>query len=377
MIASTIAITDMIARTTAQARSQPGRGRLPGIPRSKSQNPAAVASRAIAAQIGPPKSPMSSAAAASAGASAHPMRRDAARDTATAIDPSDATTRSTAPAILASERMGAPYDPDTVAGVNVDLELALRMADAADGLTMDRFRASDLVVETKPDLTPVSEADRAAEQALRAMLVAERADDAVLGEEFGTSDGRSRRTWIIDPIDGTKNYVRGVPVWATLIAMLEGDEVTVGVVSAPALGRRWWAARGEGAWGRTLGGDPTPLRVSAVHELSDASFSFSDAAGWVPRTPTGLQALLERTWRQRAYGDFWSHIMVAEGVVDIAAEPQLGPWDIAALVPIVQESGGRITAFDGGPALAGGCAVTTNGHLHEQVVDLLRGVSAG
>lgn len=276
-----------------------------------------------------------------------------------------------APANWASERMGAPYDPDTVAIVNADLDLALRMADAADALTMGRFQALDLLVETKPDLTPVSEADRAAEQALRAMLLAERPDDAVLGEEFGTSDGSSRRRWIIDPIDGTKNYVRGVPVWATLIAMVDADAVTIGVVSAPALGRRWWASHGEGAWGRVLAGEPTRLRASSVRALSDASFSYSDAVGWADRTPTGLDSLLDRTWRQRAYGDFWSHIMVAEGVVDIAAEPQLGPWDIAALIPIVTEAGGRISAFDGSPALAGGCAVTTNGHLHDEVVALL------
>ena len=252
----------------------------------------------------------------------------------------------------------------------------MRMADAADALTMARFRALDLVVETKPDLTPVSEADQGAERDLRAMLARERPEDAVLGEEFGISDGRSPRRWIIDPIDGTKNYVRGVPVWATLIAMVDGDEVTVGVVSAPALARRWWAARGDGAWGRALGSEPTRLRTSRVRHLTDASFSFSDAVGWAERAPTGLQSLLDGTWRQRAYGDFWSHIMVAEGVVDVAAEPQLGPWDIAALVPIVQEAGGAITAFDGSPALSGGCAVSTNGHLHDEVVALLRDVSA-
>lgn len=361
---------------TAQARSQPGRGRLPGMPRSNSQNPvAATSSAALAhmtdASFTEASTASTTAAMSTARAGKPPMRREAGRDTAMTMDPSDAAMRSTAPAIWASERMGAPYGPATVAVVNADLDLALRMADAADALTMRRFQALDLVVETKPDLTPVSEADRAAEQALRAMLLAERPDDAVLGEEFGTSDGISRRRWIIDPIDGTKNYVRGVPVWATLIAMVDEDDVTVGVVSAPALGRRWWAARGDGAWGRALAGDPVALRASAVRALSDASFSFSDAVGWGDRTPTGLSSLLDRTWRQRAYGDFWSHIMVAEGVVDIAAEPQLGPWDIAALIPIVTEAGGRITAFDGGPALAGGCAVTTNGLLHDEVVTLL------
>lgn len=247
------------------------------------------------------------------------------------------------------------------------------MADAADAITMSRFGAGDLIVDTKPDLTPVSEADRAAEQTLRALLAAERPADSILGEEFGTSDTNSLRRWIIDPIDGTKNYVRGVPVWATLIALVIDDEVVVGVVSAPALGRRWWASRGAGAWSQMLGNAPTRLQVSAVQHLDDASFSFSDAIGWAERTSDGLDYLLTHTWRQRAYGDFWSHIMVAEGVVDIAAEPQLGPWDIAAIVPIVSEAGGRMTAFDGTPALAGGCAVTTNGHLHEGVVRILSG----
>lgn len=255
-------------------------------------------------------------------------------------------------------------------GRRADLDLALRMAEVADAITLARFGALDLVVDTKPDLTPVTEADHAAERALRDLLAQERATDGVLGEEFGSTESVTDRQWIIDPIDGTKNYVRGVPVWATLIALVEAGEVTVGVVSAPALARRWWAGIGLGAWTTALGSAPTQLTSSGVLSLTDASFSFSDAIGW-GAARAGLDALLQGTWRQRGYGDFWSHMMVAEGAVDIAAEPELGPWDIAAIVPIVQEAGGRITAFDGSPALAGGSAVTSNGHLHEQTLNLL------
>jgi histidinol-phosphatase len=253
-----------------------------------------------------------------------------------------------------------------------DLSLALQLADLADGLAMASFRAADLVVETKPDLSPVTEADRAVERAILEQLSARRPDDAVLGEEYGEA-GTARRRWVIDPIDGTKNYVRGVPVWATLIALLDGDEVVVGVVSAPALGRRWWAARGMGAYVTDPGAtEPRRLRVSAVSSLADASFSYSDAVGWAERgADAGLRTLLEGTWRQRAYGDFWSHMMVAEGVVDVAAEPQLESYDMAALVPIVQEAGGLLTSYEGGSAIAGGSALSSNGLLHDELVRLL------
>ena len=251
-----------------------------------------------------------------------------------------------------------------------DLELALQMADIADRMTMDRFGALDLVIETKPDLTPVTEADRAVEQRLRDMIAGARPQDGVLGEEFGSSGSADGRQWIIDPIDGTKNYVRGVPVWATLIALVHQDQVVVGVVSAPALARRWWGASGLGAWGQALGGEPTRLQVSGVRSLADASLSFSDAIGWGSRA-TGLVALQEQTWRQRGYGDFWSHMLVAEGAVDIAAEPELGPWDVAAIVPIVTEAGGRISALDGSAPLVGGSALSTNLHLHDEVLALL------
>lgn len=254
-----------------------------------------------------------------------------------------------------------------------DLQLALALADVADAVSMDRFQAADLVVETKPDMTPVSDADKAVEQAIRALLAEHRPDDAVHGEEFGAQSGD--RVWIIDPIDGTKSFVRGVPIWATLIALKDGNYVTTGVVSAPALGRRWWASNSQ-AFTRAPGaeGDTGPLQVSNVGSLVDASFGFSDAIGW---PPGALERLLAATWRQRGYGDFWSHLMVAEGVTDIACEPALKVHDVAALIPIVHAAGGRITTFDGAPVPlddpdAEFSAVTTNGALHNSVVDLLQ-----
>lgn len=258
---------------------------------------------------------------------------------------------------------------------DADLELAISLADDADAITMAHFGSLDLQVQTKPDLTPVSEADTSTERALRDRLAVERPADAILGEEYGTQGAGGGRRWVIDPIDGTKNYVRGVPVWATLIALMNGDEVVVGVASAPALGRRWWAATGSGAFVRVFDAAPRQLQVSAVRSLADASLSFSDAIGW-ERAPHGLSALQAGTWRQRAYGDFWSHLLVAEGAVDVAAEPELGAWDMAALVPIVREAGGRITDFTGGSPFAGGCALTTNGLLHDEALARLNGSTA-
>ena len=251
---------------------------------------------------------------------------------------------------------------------DADLTLALALADAADVLSLARYRAVDLVVDTKPDLTPVTEADRAVEQALRGILAAERPGDAVLGEEFGGAVAATGRQWIIDPIDATKNYVRGVPVWATLVALVEDGRATVGVVSAPALGRRWWGRIGRGAWTRGPEGERA-LAVSGVRSLSDASFSFSDPVGW----PAGaLASLTDRVWRSRAYGDFWSHLLVAEGAVDVAAEPELNVWDLAALIPIVEAAGGRITGYDGSPALTAGSGLTSNGLLHDEVLARIR-----
>jgi histidinol-phosphatase len=260
--------------------------------------------------------------------------------------------------------------------LQADLDLALRLADLADELTMASYRKSGLHVETKPDRTPVTEADRACEALLRTRLVHDRPDDSIAGEEFGEL-GSSDRHWVIDPIDGTANYLRGVPIWCTLIGLTMGPSVAestpvVGVVSAPALGRRWWAAQTRGAYTSDLDGSTRRIHASAVASMSDASFSFSDEVGWDSRGATaGLRHLIGECWRTRAYGDFLSHVLVAEGAVDIAAEPSLMPWDMAALVPVVTEAGGRLTGFDGSPALAHGSAVSTNRALHGPVVELL------
>jgi histidinol-phosphatase len=229
-----------------------------------------------------------------------------------------------------------------------------------------RFRAEDLRVETKPDFTPVSEADQAAEQLIREGLTAACPGDAVLGEEFGT-EGTGSRRWIIDPIDGTKNYVRGVPVWATLLALEEDGVMRVGVCSAPALGHTWWAVRGEGAFA-----DGSPIHVSRVHEIEDAQLCYSDFTWW---EEFGLQdqfeALAKRSWRTRGFGDFWSHILVAEGAADIAAEPIVALWDLAPLLVIVEEAGGRFTDLAGNVTADGGSAVSTNGLLHDDVLAAL------
>jgi histidinol-phosphatase len=253
-----------------------------------------------------------------------------------------------------------------------DLALARALADDADAISFARFGAADLVVESKPDLTPVSDADKAVERAIRGRLARERPDDAVLGEEFG-SVGTGSRRWILDPIDGTKNYVRGVPVWATLIGLMDGDDVVVGVVSAPALGRRWWARQGGGAWTSVFGAEPRRLSVSRVTAIADASVSYSSFSGdegWGERH-AGFTGLLADAWRTRAYGDFWSYMLVAEGAVDIAAEAELQLYDMAALAPVVTEAGGRFTSVDGRDGVLHGNAVATNGLLHEAVLAAL------
>ncbi|OBB96854.1 histidinol-phosphatase [Mycolicibacterium peregrinum] len=253
-----------------------------------------------------------------------------------------------------------------------DLTLALELADQADTLTMDRFGALDLRIETKPDLTPVTDADRGAEEALRASLATARPDDTVFGEEFGGTTTLTGRQWVIDPIDGTKNFVRGVPVWCTLIALLEDGVPTLGVVSAPALARRWWAGLGQGAFG-SFAGTTRKLSVSGVADLASASLSYSDlTTGWDDRRDNFV-ALTDAVWRVRAYGDFWSYCMVAEGAVDIACEPEVKLWDIAPLDILIREAGGTFTSVDGAPGPHGGSALATNGLVHAAVLDRLAG----
>lgn len=257
----------------------------------------------------------------------------------------------------------SPVDND----VSADLTLALGLAESADAMTMDRFGALDLRIETKPDLTPVTDADQSVERELRDMLGREHPDDKVFGEEFGGTTTSSGRQWIIDPIDGTKNFVRGVPVWCTLIALLQDGVPVVGVVSAPALGRRWWAAQGTGAFS-SFAGATRRISVSGVAALESASLSYSDlTTGWEDRRERFV-ALTDHVWRVRAYGDFWSYCLVAEGAVDIAVEPEVKVWDIAPLDLIVREAGGRFTGVDGSPGPHGGSAVATNGLLHDAVL---------
>lgn len=254
---------------------------------------------------------------------------------------------------------------------NGDLALAHTIMDRVDQLTLQRFRDRDFSVSTKADLTPVTEVDRECEEIIRSILSQSRGRDAIVGEEHGSS-GHSSRRWIIDPIDGTKNYVRGVPVWATLIGLEEDGEMVVGVVSAPALARRWWAAKGGGAYTGTRMTNGKQIRVSAITHLEDASLSFSSLSGWVEhKRLRGFFNLAQRCWRMRAYGDFWSYMLLAEGAVDIAAEPELELYDMAALVPIVTEAGGRFTSLDGVDGPGGGNALATNSHLHDLALKVL------
>jgi histidinol-phosphatase len=258
---------------------------------------------------------------------------------------------------------------------NEDLELALELAGEADSITLERFRASDLAVETKPDMTPVSEADKAVERMFRDRLATARPGDAVVGEEFGALEGapENGRRWIVDPIDGTASYVRGIPAWATLMALEDSGRVTVGVVSAPALGRRWWAARGAGAYALDgLSAAPRRLRVSAVSKLEDAQLCFSDAETWEQRGR--LDRLLElsrRCWRARGYGDFWQYMLVAEGAADIGCEAAVSLWDLAAPLVIVEEAGGTFTDLAGVVTADGGDSLATNGLLHEDALALV------
>lgn len=276
--------------------------------------------------------------------------------------------------------MGAPADDL----IGADLTLALRLADTADAVTLGRFRAADLRVEAKPDRSPVTDADLAGEDALRAVLAAEAPDDAVLGEERGGAEpdgeGGGGRTWVIDPIDGTKNFSRGLPIWATLIALVRDGRPVVGVVSAPALHRRWWAAAGMGAFTR----DPAReveqgrLAVSGVGDLADAYASTTDLDHWrrLGRQPQWL-ALVEACWESRALGDFWQHCLVAEGLVDVAVDPEANAWDLAAVSVLVEEAGGRFTDLSGAARYDGGSGLATNGRLHDAALTILGGTTTG
>jgi histidinol-phosphatase len=260
-----------------------------------------------------------------------------------------------------------------VPGVAEDLNVALELADVADRITLARFRAADLIVETKPDLTPVSEADTAVERAIRELLAEVRPEDSVLGEEYGVSAGGGARRWILDPIDGTKGYVRGIPVWATLLALQEDGEPSVAVVSAPAMRRRWWAARGMGAFTDDgLSDGSGQLRVSAVARLEDAQVSYGGLEDWqdLGRADATLE-LVGSCWRSRNFGDFWAYMLVAEGAVEVALDPVVSLWDLAAPQLIVEEAGGRFTDLGGVRSAEGGDAIATNGLVHDAALAII------
>lgn len=254
-----------------------------------------------------------------------------------------------------------------------DLAVALVLAAEADLISIDRYRAQDLDVQLKPDRSQVTDADTRVEKVIREHLARARPDDSILGEEFGTQ-GSSNRQWIIDPIDGTSNFVRGVPIWGALIALVVDGVPEVGVVSAPALGRRWYAATGHGAWLQQEGQEPRRLHVSGIADLAEASLSYNSLQLWDSYGRLDQLVDLSRVVsRTRAYGDLWSYMLVAEGAVDIAGEFDLKPWDIAALVPIVREAGGRVTDADGTEnALDTRSILATNGLLHDAVLERLR-----
>jgi histidinol-phosphatase len=257
-----------------------------------------------------------------------------------------------------------------------DLSLALALAAEADLVSIARYEAVDLIVTTKPDRTPVTDADQAVERLLRERIGAARPHDTILGEEYG--GGREQgRQWILDPIDGTANFLRGVPVWGTLIALAVDGVPQVGVVSSPALGHRWWAAKGHGAFTAPTRHEDTGavakrLQVSAVADLADASLSYNSLGGWDGEGRIDDVIGLSRSvWRSRAYGDMWSYMLLAQGALDIVGEFDLKPYDMAALIPIIEEAGGRFTSVTGEPGPWSGNALATNGALHDAVLDIL------
>jgi histidinol-phosphatase len=257
---------------------------------------------------------------------------------------------------------------------SAELEFALTLADRADAISLSRYQALDLEITTKPDNSPVTDADKAVERAIIDAIATKYPSDGVVGEEFGSS-GSKDRYWVIDPIDGTKNFVRGVPTWATLIALVENEEVVASVVSSPALYRRWYASAGGGAFvveGGSVKASPVPrkLNVSKVSQLSDASITYSDFQGWGERR-SNFEKLLDGAWRTRGLGDFWSHMLVAEGAVDVAIEPSLALWDMAALDLIVREAGGKFTSLDGVDGPFGPNAASSNGVIHGAVITAL------
>lgn len=256
-----------------------------------------------------------------------------------------------------------------------DYAVAADLADVADTITTNRFTSADLTVTSKPDRSPVTDADLAVEDAIRKVLAEQRPGDAVAGEERGgfDADDLGGRTWVLDPIDGTKNFLRGVPAWATLIALVEDGVPVVGMISAPALGRRWWAHRGGGAF-TSDGAGQRPIGVSGVSDLGDAYLSTTNLNTWTEyHSLPAYLGLVEACWENRAFGDFWQHCLVAEGVIDLAAEPIVNPWDVAPVQVLVTEAGGRFSDLSGAERFDGGNGLSSNGTLHDAALRLLGG----
>ena len=272
---------------------------------------------------------------------------------------------------MTSPLVPSTFDTPFEGDLSADLDLALRLADAADAASMARFDAADLEVRLKSDATHVTEADLATERAIRAVLEAERPEDGVFGEEYGIS-GDARRQWIVDPIDGTANYLKGIPMWTTLIALSIDGIPRVGVASQPAIGRRWWAATGLGAWTNAPAGEPRRLSVSEVDTVAEASVSFQSIGQWREAGRLdALERLTSAVWRDRGYGDAWPYMLLAEGRLEFVAEFGVREYDIAALVPIVTEAGGKFTSFDGDDSLSERSCLATNRVLHSAFLDLL------
>ena len=243
-----------------------------------------------------------------------------------------------------------------------ELAFANELADRAAGIALELFRGT-FEVRIKTDESPVTEADLAIEDMVRRAINDRYPNDAVLGEEGGLHEGGDRR-WIVDPIDGTRNFADGVQVWATLIALAVDDEPVLGLVSAPALGERYAARAGDGA---SLNG--VPIHVSRADRLSRAFVVHGQMGDWLEGPYAGpVQDLVREARRDRGFGDFWGHALVARGSADVMVEAELNTWDFAALQVIVREAGGRMTQFDGAPVAHGRSVLTTNGRLHDEVV---------
>ena len=255
------------------------------------------------------------------------------------------------------------------------LQVALRASDDADAISLSGFTSRSFGVTRKADNSEVTDIDRATEQAIVASLNSARPDYGIYGEEFGTSGpANAEATWVIDPIDGTTNFVRGVPVWATLIALVHNGVPVLGVVSAPAMGFRWWASTGGGAFFSNAGGDATRIYVSKIQTIAGAHVSTTPNAGW--QAVGGIPKLVQLqtdALRARGFGDFWQHMLVAQGAIDVAVDViGLAPYDNAAIYPIVQEAGGTITNRFGVADWRADSSVSSNGILHSETIARLQ-----